>query len=290
MNYVRFLTLLLCAPLGAVPKKSPPVMVRNKADQLLAIIYHPEGTVLICQSDVKPNLVGQPSSLQDVITKELIVLDAQKLKIPVTEVEVDRALARAQDSLKMTRDELVDFFKKQGFTLEEAKKELKKNLLIDNAVEARVKSKAHVSQRTLEEYSRKNPIERYTLSQAFVPYKSGSKALTKTLTEREIVSGEILNTAPWQDIGVVESKDFSAEKAFIKDLPVGTVVIADEADDGLVLLRVIEKKAVPFEERKNQIAAQLGQEKFMKAQNDYFEKLLKEANIRYISSSSSIAA
>ena len=273
MQYRIFLSLFLCISLRAE---------RVVADKLLAIIYHPEGTTLVCQSDIKPDLSERTPTLQDAIVKELIILDGKKLQIPVSDAEVDKALARAQEALGIDRAGLIEMFKKQGFTLDQARKELYKTIMAENVIEARVRSKAHVPEKKLREFHETNPLELYGLKQSLVPYKGGSKSLTRTLVEREVESGAIKNSVDWLDIGIINGQDFSQEKAHIKNLSVGSVVIADETDEGISLLQLASKKVVSFEDRKQEIASKMIQERFTKAQADYFDTLLKEANIKYL--------
>ena len=267
------LSLLVCMSLNAE---------RVVVDKLLAIIYHPEGTTLVCQSDIKPDLSERTPSLQDAIVKELIILDGKKLQIPVSDAEIDKALARAQESLGIDRAGLIEMFKKQEFTLEEARKELYKTIMAENVIEARVRSKAHVPEKKLREFHKNNPLELYGLKQSLVPFKGGSKSLTRTLVEREIESGAIKSSVDWIDLGEVKGQDFAQDKAHIKQLPVGSVVIAGESDEGILLLQLVSKKVVSFEERKQEIAGKMSQERFMKAQTEYFDTLLKEANIKYL--------
>ncbi len=269
------------------PVQSP--KKRMVADKALAIIYHAEGTIIICQSDLKADLSERIPTLRDAIIKELLILDGKKLKIPVLESEVDRALARAQEQMNMTRDELITFFKEQGYSLEEAKKELERSIMVENVIEARIKSKAHVPQKTIEQYHKDNPIDLYGLQQAFVSFNGGSKALTRAMVKREIASGEINTSADWIDVGEVQGKDFAPEKAHIKELPVGSVIIGGESNEGIALLKLISKKTVTLDERKNDIANMLAQEKYMHAQKGYFDKLLSDATIKYIDQSSPAA-
>ncbi len=255
---------------------------REVVDQVLAIIYHPEGTIVICQSDLRPDLMERVPTLQDAIVKELIILDGKKLQIPFSDSGIDRALARAQESLGTDRAGLIKEFKKQGYSFEEARAELGKTIMIEDVIRARVESKAQVPEKKLKEYHENNPLEFYGLQQAFVPFQGGSKSLTRTLVEREIESGAIKENVAWTDLGTIQGKDFSADKAHIKELPVDSVIIATETDDGLSLLRIVSKKIVSFEERKQEIVAQLGRDRFMKVQGEYFENLMKQANIKYL--------
>lgn len=266
-----------------VPEKpSPEVPSKRKVeDKLLAIIYHSEGTVLICQSDLKADLSDKERTLKDAVIRELIILDGKKINMSVTDAEVERYLARIQEQLKLDKEGLIAFFKKEGLTLDRAKKELEKNILIEKVIDARVMSKSHPSQFDLQDYYEKNPIDLYTLSATQIPFNGGSKALTRALIEREIASEEINTKYSWMP-RVIDSKDFAPEKAYLKDLTPGTVVIADETADELILLRFESKKRTPYEERKNDIAVTLKPLKYQTVQQAYYDKLLKDAKVHYI--------
>ncbi len=265
-----------------------PVPKREMADKVLATIYHPEDKVVICQSDLsRAGLSGQEPSLRDAIIKELIILDGKTLtkskilNIAVSEDEIEKSLSRAQEQLGKTREELVEFFKEQGLTLAEAKKELERGQIIETVIEARVKTKSMVSDRAIEQYCKEHPHVTYTLRRATVPLNGSSKALTRALLQREMDSGEIETSVSWVDIGDIPDKDFAPEKAYIKELPAGSVVISDESDEGFTLLKLVSKKVATLAERKNEIAGILGKEMYLTTQKNYFDKLLKEANIRY---------
>ncbi len=277
------------------PAKKPEVSVpleiaqpkRKVEDCVLATIYHPEGIVLIRQSDLRSGLSGQAPSLRDAIIKELIILDgktlakAKMLNMGSMEEEVEKALSRAQEQLGMTREGLIAFFKEQGLTLEEAKKELERGLIVENVIDSRVKTKAQVSNKAIEQYHNDHPVVRYSFHQAVVPLGGSSKALRRAIVEQEIASGNIEHSVDWADIGAIAEKDISGEKAYIKDLPVGAVIISDESDGEFTLLKFIAKKITPLEERKNDIANMLTQERYIQTQKTYFDKLFQEANIRY---------
>ena len=260
---------------------------REVANKVLATIYHPEDKVVICQSDLRAGLHGQAPSLRDAIIKELIILDGKTLakskilNIDTSEDEIEKALSRAQEQLGRTREELIEFFKEQQLTLEEAKKELARGIIIENVIDARVKRNSLVSDRAIEQYHKEHPHISYSLRRATVPLNGRSKALTRVLLQREIESGEIETSVSWVDIHDIPDKDFAPEKAYIKELPAGTVVISEESDEGFTLLKLVEKKVATLAERKNEIAGILAQERYMTTQKTYFDKLMQEANIRY---------
>ena len=100
-----------------VPKRK-----RTAVDKVLAIIYHTEGSTIILQSDLRPDLSDQVPSLRDAILKELILFDAKKYKITVSEADVDRHLARIQESLKKTREDLENSLKSVDIPLRRQKR------------------------------------------------------------------------------------------------------------------------------------------------------------------------
>ncbi len=270
------------------PAKAPkPAPKREVADKVLATIYHPEDKVVICQSDLQAGLGGQAPSLRDAIIKELIILDGKALtkskilNINISEDEVEKALSRAQEQLGKTREELIEFFKEQGLTLAEAKKELERGLIIETVIEARVKTKSMISDRAIELYHKEHPHVTYSLRRAEVPLNGSSKALTRAIIDREIASGDIETSVSWVDIRDILEKDFAPEKAYLKELPAGAVVISDESDEGFVLLKFVEKKEASLADRKNEISSILSQELYITNQKNYFDKLMNEANIRY---------
>lgn len=249
---------------------------REKIDQVVVLMHHPEGTILILESDLRPDLSDKKPSVREALLRELILLDAKKLKIPIADSEVDRHIARVQEQLKMTRADLIDFFKQRGFTFEQGRKELEKSLLIESTVEHRVKSKAYVPKQELEKYYKDHPLVIYSIRQAFIPF-SGSKTIQRAVIERDIENGTIAKTAQWQDPVVLKDSDFSQEKTYIKDLAVDAIVKVQETEDGIVLLQLVEKRTIPFEERKQEIAMDLGRERYKNALTEYYDMLMNDA-------------
>jgi len=256
--------------------------VRTTVDKTLAIIYHPEGTKLILQSDLRPDLMEQVPTLRDAILRELIVLDAQKYKISVTEAEIERHLARIQESLKKTREDLKAFFKEKGYTFEQAKDELSRGLLIETTISERVRSKAIVLESERKKYYDDNPIVNYTIKQAYIPFGIGSKAIMRATVDRAIESGEILQSAQWHAPMLLPESTLAPENAFIKDLQPGAVAKLKETEEEIFLVQLVSKETVPYETRKQEITQELGMKRHKKAQDDYLEGLLAQAKIRYL--------
>lgn len=273
---ISFLVCLLNSG-GVYAKKRQ----RATVDKTLAIIYHGQGSTVILQSDLRPDLSDQVPSLRDGILKELILIDGAKYKITVTEAEVDRHLARIQESLKKSREDLVEFFKERGYTFDEAKKELEKSLLIETTIGERVRSKAIVSESEIKRYYEEYQTVEYVIKQTFRPFGLGSKAITRAKIDQEIESGEIVKGIEWSEPIVLKEADIAQEKAYIKELKNGAVTKIAESDEGISLLQVVSKGKVPYEDVKRQITMELGSKKQKQALDDYYGSLLKNARVRY---------
>ena len=253
-------------------------------DKALAIIYHTEGSIMILQSDLRPDFSDQVPTLREAILKELILLDAKKYKIAVSEAELDRHIARIQASLKKTREDLEQFFKERGMTFDEARRELEKGLLIETTVGERVRSKAYVPESEIKKHYEENPIVEYEVKQSFVPFGVGSKAITRATLDRQIASGDAARSVEWSTPIVIKESDISAQKAFLKELAIGSIAKIDETEEGIALLQLVSKTKISYEARKQQIMAEVGNKKQKQALDDYYNKLFADAQgrIRYL--------
>ena len=195
---------------------------------------------------------------------------------------MDRHLARIQESLKKTREDLVEFFKERGYTFEQAKSELESGLLIENTISERVRSKAMVPESKIRKYYDENPIVNYVIKQAFIPFGLGSKAIARATVDRQIESQEILTAVSWSDPITLKEKDIAQEKAFIKELGAGAVTRVQETDEGIALLQLVSKECVPYEVLKPQITQELGTQSYKKAQDTYFDELFAHSHVRYL--------
>ena len=63
-------------------------------NEIVAIVYSIEANEPILLSDLQAGIDGQPKTLKDVVLERLILLDARKYKITVTDEEIDRFLAQ----------------------------------------------------------------------------------------------------------------------------------------------------------------------------------------------------
>lgn len=259
---------------------------REVVDKVLAIFYHQDGPTLILQSHLRPDLSDAVPTLQDVLIKKLVLQRAKQLKIPLSEADKERHLARAQEQLGMTREEITNFFSERGLTLEEAREQLGEMLLIEMTVDHVVRSKAYVSTSEIEDYHKNNPLVFYEIKQAFIPFDVGSKSLQRTLILRDLEqpSTDLLEKYSWSPSITIKGSDIAKEKSHITTAAPGAIVLGQETQEGITLVQLVSKKEVPLSERKQEINAFLGKDRYQRAIEDFYATLLQEAApyIRYI--------
>ncbi len=259
---------------------------RVVVDKVLAILYHQGGPTLILQSHLRPDLTDAVPTLKEVILKKLVLQRAKQLKIPLSESDKERHLARAQEQLGMTREEITAFFSNRGLTLEEAREQLGEMLLIEMTIDHVVRSKAYISNSEVEAYHKNNPLVFYEIKQALIPFGTGSKSLQRALLLRDIEQSpkDLLEKYSWSTPITIKGSDIAQEKSHITTAAPGALVLGQETSEGITLVQLVSKKEVPLSERKQEISALLGKDRYKVALDEFYDTLFKEAgpSIRYI--------
>lgn len=259
-------------------------------DETLMTIYHPEGNVLIKRSDIKPAITGAPRTAKDLLIEELALLDAKKLKIEVTEQDVDRYLAQLQKQAGYTTKQIEMSFKELGYTVQEGKEELKRAQIIQEITtyRARAQKQLIVTPEAINDYYNAHPITReavYRISQTifnFNPKKTKDENIKEM--NKLIESGEIKYAVSWDEEIDLKLSEFNKNQQFITSMENGDIAILKTMDDGVVLVKLIKKFpdiVVPLEERQDEIENTLKLKKIKELVKEYQEKLITEAKIRY---------
>lgn len=256
---------------------------RYTVNKTRAIIYHPEGTAWVLQSDLRPALDGSLRNLERAIFEKLIVFEAQKYKIAPTEAEIDKRLADIHKQLEVRRPgitlkDIFEEFEKMGIPQEEIREELRIAHIVEMMIELRIKNKVLVSNKDVELYDAEHPI--LQVKQLSIPYSPNSlKALQKTKIEDTIQSRDILQSSDWSDVLELNLDDLAQDKQYIKDLAPGSLKILTETPQGVTVLHFIGKKPMD-KDREKTIMYQLQNERLDKALADYNAELLKTARIK----------
>lgn len=247
-------------------------------DRIIAIIYHAEGSDIVLESDLKSPFDGTKLPQEELIFRKLVEIDGKMLNATVTDESVDRYLAQIQKSQNLTQEQLLEAIK--PLTLEKFKDELKVKLMVQNVIDYRVTSKVVIDKQEIEKYYHQNPVYQeasYTLTNAFVGYGDSSPTIKKIKLQEAIEMGLIDEFVKWDSPIELKEDQIAQEKAFVKDLNVGSTTILDANNNGLFVMRLIDKKPkrlLELKEREEEILNTLQQEKYMKTFQEYKCRLM----------------
>lgn len=259
------------------------IVQRYQVDEIIVIIYHANGNVPILRSDIRPSIDGRPRNLRDILVEELLILDGKKLKIEVSEADIDRFLGQLQKANGVSLDAIQQLFKEMGYTLEEGRAQLKRNQMISEVVEFRIKGQHRmvIEPAVIEEYYTAHPEyhePRFTLVQAVVPHG----ALTRADLEKRIA--EKSQEFVWQEPFTVLESELPEEKQFIKAHNDGDIVTIEEGAEGFEITKLVhrqERTLISLDERRDMISGEIRKQRFLELRDEFFKKLLSEAHMKF---------
>lgn len=242
--------------------------------------------------------------LDYLIREKMIESEVKKLKLEVGDDKVDSDLANLAKRNQMSKDQLAAFLKKQGYTVDEYKKFLKKKLERQNFFESEIISKLRITDEdAYNEFLKKNPkyvpsLNEFTIAQIFFSNKSKSKQTAKERAEnvsQKIKSGEIFeDLADRYDEGSGESKggylgvfkagEFLPEiEKVIQGLTIGQVSDPVPSKQGYHIVKVLDKKNSQdpnFVRVKEQIKSVLVGQNFKRQLKNWFESKKQDSYIK----------
>lgn len=250
-------------------------------DEIRSIIYDENGTSIILSSQIKPTLDGSSRSLRDIVLDELMILDAKRFNFSVTDDDIERYISELQRVNGITRAGLERVMQDMGYTYEEGKEQMRRRQIIDQIIDARVKSDKRflVQREDVEKFDEEHPLyedARFQLQQVVIPEKL---ALEKTFTQSE------LDELDWEDPFEVTQSELADDKQFIVDAPIGTLIDRERVSEGVELTRLIskiEKKRIPLDDRYEKISNQIMMKRYKDLMQEYSDQLLENAAIRFI--------
>lgn len=252
------------------------------ADEVRAIIYHDAGSELVTLSDLaRPLLGGGVATIKDKVLEELMLLDAKKLGLVITREDAEDFMAKLQQNRGVSRLEMMRMFEEFGYTFDEGLEALRRRQIVEQIVDFRVRSDKRmvVQKEEMLDFIEKNPQYSepvFILTQAIVePAKDGEE---KTFTQKE------LQSFSWEEQFEVRASELPEEKQFLHDAVIGSVVGQELTDEGLEITRLVEKRdaqLISAEERMDEAAMTLGQERFFSVMGEYQKMLLDQALIRF---------
>jgi len=228
----------------------------------------------------------------------LIKQQAKKLKIDVSDKEIDSVINNIKKQYLITEEELKEQLKKDKVNYKDFKEGLKTNLLRSKVLSQVISPEVLVNDKELIEYYNKHTEdyreEEYRLKQIFIsnnqsdPQNKALKAyaLLKEGKPFESVAKEFSDDPSGPDggdIGFVKSEDLIPElKGVVRSLTPGAYTGIAKTPYGFLILKLVEIKkgdTIAFEAIKGRIQERMVQEESEKRYKEYINKLRKTSYI-----------
>ncbi len=244
--------------------------------------------------------------LEYLIREKMILSEVKKLNLTVSEDRLDSEVNSLAKRNQMTKAQFVEFIRKQGYSLNEYRQNLKSRLERQSFYEAEVISKLRITDEdALNEFRQKNPnyvpsLNEYTISQIFVPAKNiGPKAAMDraVLLKQRMNSGESFEavanaynagTSAAKDgfLGTFKAGEFNQEiENEVAALSEGGVSEPIKSRQGVHIVKVINKKNTQdpqFLRIKDQIKSYLVEKNFKRQLKNWFESKKQETHIQIL--------
>lgn len=262
-------------------------------DEIRTVVYNEDGARIILASDVKPDLDGRPRSLYDVVCEEVLVCEADRLHIKVTQEDVERYLGELQKNNNMTRSAMERAMDEMGYTYAQGMEKLRRRQMGEQLVDHRVRGDARfvIPDEDIKKFDEENPTHEqavYTLADTLVA-EDGSDILHKTFTPDE------LDALPWEEPFEVKERDLAENMAYVADANVGDIVLREpaEAKGHVEIIRLVAKKPrrrvaiteiiEPLSKKTlgDKIADVIRMKRFEELLKEYYNELLDKATMRF---------
>lgn len=210
-------------------------------NEVRAVIAGPTETALILTLDIRPTLAGETRTLRDIVLEQLMLFDAQKFNVRITDEDIDRYLKQLQKLNNATIEQIEELFKYTGYTLNEGREQLKRKEIIEQLKRFRLQDiqTMPVNRSQVEDYWKQHaPLEEatLTLTYAFVPSDQSKIDFEKSLvteTRREPIA--------WDQPLTVKISELAQDKQFFADRSAGEIVLIQHVKGGFELTKVLAK-------------------------------------------------
>ena len=258
-----------------------------------------EAPVSVLKTDSK-------KQLDYLIREKMIQSEVKKLNLGVSDERVNSEMTTLASRNHMSKAQLNDFIKKQGYTTAEYRENLKNRLERQAFYEAEVISKLRITDEdAYNEFRQKNPkyipsLNEYTLAQILVPSKKIGEdaAMEKAIAMKKRMSGQesfesVANAynegsgaAKDGVLGTFKAGEFNREiEAEIARLSEGEVSNPIKTKQGVHIVKVLNKKNSQdpqFLRIKDQIKSFLVEKNFKRQLKNWFESKKQDSYIKIL--------
>ncbi len=273
------------------------IITRYEYDTRLAPLYeHMRGRTLGAAEMAQVEQVKK-QVLDQMIDDILILGDAERYKIKVTDAEVDQQIKEFMTKRNLTEAQFRENLAKQRMTSDEFKRNMRRDIIKHRLIGGLVQAKVVVTDTEIEnrykerkaEYSKDSGVQ---LSILLLPAGMSAEQMKAEIESGKLTFADAANkfskgpgVGQGGDIGVIAWKDLAPEwNEALQGLKPGQITKPLKVQDFEALLQVTGIKAgeeTPLETVRDEIYQSLQEGKFEKAFQEYMEKLRQKAVIEY---------
>jgi len=237
--------------------------------------------------------------LEQLIDEKLIIQEAKRLGITITEKEVDLTIREVREDSKLSEDQFKQALVEEGVTLEKYRNEIRNQLIRMKILEQEIKHKVQIKEEEIEQYYREHldsyntPLEvRLQQILLMIPSEASEQEISQIREKAEEILKRIREGEDFYTLARLYSQDVSAaaggDMGFFKQnellpalnevafsLEVGEVSSIIHTSLGFHIIKILEKrerKKMTKEEREKEIEGIL----YNKKVEDKFKQWLKE--------------
>lgn len=240
-------------------------------------------------------LARQRRILEAMINDKLIVQEAEKFEIEVSDAEIENQIQQIQSENNLSQEEFTQVLQEQGMDMEQyrqaLRKEVKKNRILSNMV----RQKVVVSEDEIMEFYKQhqdayNQPKQVHLRIIVHPSKTRLEQVRQTIASGEITFAQAANSLSQGpganqggDLGTFMWKDLKAEwQEMLSDMRTGEMspVFSLQGSYALLFLEnLADKQVQPFQQVKNDIREQIYAQKLEQRYKEYMQGLREKAVI-----------
>lgn len=263
-------------------------------------------SLIFDEAPLKVLKTDSKQQLEYLIREKMIQSEVKKLNLSITEDRIDSEIETLAKRNQMSKAQLNELVKKQGYTIAEYRQNLKNRLERQSFFEAEVISKLRITDEdAYNEFRLKNPkyvpsLNEFTIAQIFVPSKKigPEAAMQKAMALRKkIEAGEsfesVVNaynegTDAAKDglLGTFKAGEFNKEiETQVGNLSAGDVSAPIKTRQGVHIVKVINKKNTQdpqFLKIKDQIKSYLVEKNFKRQLKNWFESKKQDSYIQIL--------
>lgn len=265
----------------------PPEEGAELINKIEYILRGDEESIILCRSDLeRPMVDGRVFTPQQWLGTWAAYLDAKRLKIKVTQEDIDKTLAGVQREHHLSEDALRAMFKDGGYTWEEARRMLEVMQAEKIRLDLELSSKAAgcITEEEIYSYCQEHPIYEqasYTLQRAVIPF---DHEISRQEQKSSIVQRIQDNTGvfAWSAAYSLEHNELPDDAGYITSLSIGGISEPREITGGFELIKLVDKKEgryLSVDERRDECKEILREEQLKTIMDAYYVRVIEQTPI-----------